>query len=226
MLLKPLAVLFLGQIFIILLTVILYQRQQKKRLLAELDQLRPAKAATPISSLGADFNRPVVTNLLNSLAASIPAVSNRQEQLFNSLANELSLEMQVENTLAKDEFNLGINTDELVSQADLDAAVYGDEPLDKLDDVLSLDAADDEENALEEFDLDAIDDLDTSDEPLEDEELDFEIEGLELGLDDDDVDLDLDLDLDFNLDDDDEAELLEDDSLPEEIGRASCRERV
>lgn len=245
MLLNPLTILLLGQLFIILLVVIFYQALQKRRLLKELSAKTQQRTKTKVLA-GSDFNRQEVTQLLNSLATSLKPATPKQNEIFAGLAAALSLQLIPLSLVGKDEFSLGMDSDDLISQQDIDSAIGNristSDPLDMLDESLddlglnldkNLDGNLDldlegleDASELEDFDLDAIDlEADELDAADSDEDIDLgvaelELESLDLEADDDlsaeDFDLDFDKELDFSDMDFDKSDNEQVDSLPED----------
>lgn len=223
MLLNPLTILLLGQLFITLFVIILYQSFQKKRLLKELATKNQAGNSL---TLGADFDRQEVTQLLNELSAGLKPATSKQSEIFAGLAAALSLQLVPLSLIGKDEFNL--SSGDLISQEDIDTAIGKPDPLDQLEATLEepLDKTlndfdlglDDELGGLDDFDLGLDDELDElegmegleeleelDDPTLEDEKdldlgiAELELESLDLEADDDLSEDDLEVDdLDFD----------------------------
>ncbi|MBE0508264.1 MAG: hypothetical protein IBX50_16365 [Marinospirillum sp.] len=226
MVLSPLAVVLLAQLGVLLFGIIFFQKLQKRRLIKEMDALKSSGThhqAPKLSASDDGFDRPQAELLLNRLYQSslditseAPAARDEcrnQQQLLHALAECLDIEMNQPASKTAPSAEAPV----AAAAATATAATATERPEAPViepyeeSEILSqeeLDQALGETDGLEEFNLDDFEELETSDNA--DQEDDIPLPGEEPELPEDTLQATLD-----NLDDFDfsdlEEELLKDD---------------
>ena len=201
MVLSPLAVMLLAQLGLVMFVVILFQKLQKIRLIKELEGLKASKApffANTHLDAEEGFDRQQAELLLNrilqnslSIISEAPAakvLSEEQQKLLFTLAD--CIDVPLESAKKNAPINPALSeSDDIISQHDLDSALGREE-------------------AIEEFDMMDLDDLETSDDAMDDD-LDLAVDEYELP--EDSVQVALDRIGDFDMDDfEDELQKIDD----------------
>lgn len=190
MALSPLAVMLLAQLGLVMLAVIFFQKLQKRRLIKEIENFKsPSRPffAKEKNNQPDGFDQAQVELLMNRIfqkaqliiseAPAAKALSLEQQELLHTLGETLGVTL--DSSKDKNTINPALNENEdIITQQEIDSALGREE-------------------ALEEFDMDDFEDLETSadatetDVSLTEEEYELPEDSVQIALDNlDDLDMD------------------------------------